>query len=429
MGLVSSRHSAVRMSTDPFKEFRNFNANTSTPAKVTLCLGEAMFKWWQTLALVPALLAHGPFLHPQAPAIAPALLAQMDLNLSEHYPPDGPGVAVLLAQEGRVVFQKSYGLANLQTHEPLAPDAMFPIGSVTKQFTAAAVLKLVEDGKVDLQAPVSAYLEHLPEAWRTVTVEQVLTHTSGLPEYVRPVSQCSYMDESFTPQALLEKTVIRQPLGFQPGTRYHYCNTGYFLLGMLIEKLSGRTYAEFLQERLLTPLGLGHTRYDSDSAPRTGMPSGYLRGPKAAPSWSVTQRYSAGGLVSCTEDLALWTQALHDGKVVGPESLARMLRPVRLPDGGTSQYGYGLAFRQSHGHRQVWHNGQVPGFTAYVSADPKAKAVVVILGNRDDIDSAYHDDAAFAHAFLALAEGLPIPEHIPDQASLAQVNEQREGRH
>lgn len=363
-----------------------------------------------SIALVPALFGCSTSLRSQASVVTPEQLAVVDAKLSKWYPADQPGGVVLLMKDGQVVFGKGYGLANVKLNAPIKPEMTFRIGSVTKQFTAAAVMKLVEEGKVDVNLPVSRYLKDLPDRWKAITVEQLLTHTAGLPNYTEVEALWEKPDKRFKPAKMLEEYVGGLPLEFEPGTKYAYSNTGYVLLGMLIETISGQSYPEFLQRRLLDPLGLSHTRYDSDTDPDPGLPVGYRRGTSVAPPWSVTQKYSAGGLVSTASDLARWTQALHDGKVLKPESLATMLTPVRLKDGREESYGYGLGFRSSHGHRLVGHGGEVNGFQCRVEADPAARAVAVILSNSREPKAELE---YFTRYLLGLAAGRALPEPVP----------------
>jgi serine beta-lactamase-like protein LACTB len=312
-----------------------------------------------------------------------SLAAKADARLSRWFEPNQPGAAILLMQDGKVLFKKGYGLANVEHNVPMQPDMVFRIGSVTKQFTAVAIMLLVEEGKVDLQAPIFRYLENLPKAWEAVTVEQLLNHTSSIFDYSNTDNFWEHMHENLTPTELLELYVSKLPLDFEPGTKFRYTNTGYILLGMIIEKISGQSYARFLQKRIFEPLNLKHTRYDSETDHIPGMVSGYTIGTRLAYFCSVTQKYAAFGLVSNTEDLARWTLALHSGKVVKPESLARMLMPTRLRNGEKLDYGFGLGLQQSQWNRLVGHKGKTSGFTCDIEADPAAKAVTVILNNTD----------------------------------------------
>ena len=353
-------------------------------------------------ALIPALVLICPHLHAQAPAPAPEQLSRLDAKLKRWFPADQPGAAVLLARDGKVLFKKAYGTADASRKTPLQPDMSFRIGSITKQFTAAAVMKLVEEGKIDVGAPVSRYLDGLPDAWKAITVEQLLTHSSGLHNYTDVDAFWEDPARRYRPAELLDAFICKLPLDFIPGTQYRYSNTGYILLGMLIEKVSGKDYPTFLQERLLTPLGLKHTCYDSDEKPVAGLPVGYIKGLRPASFWSVTTKYSAGGLVSTVDDLARWTQALHEGRVLKPESLQRMLTPALLADGVARDYGYGLAFRTVEGHRLIGHDGQVRGFSSLVEADPKTGCVAVILANTSGVPA---DTDYFSRYLLAMGAG------------------------
>ncbi|RPI76289.1 MAG: class A beta-lactamase-related serine hydrolase [Desulfobacteraceae bacterium] len=342
---------------------------------------------------------------------APSLAAQADARLSRWFKADQPGAVVLLVQDGKVLFKKGYGLANVELGVTMQPDMLFRIGAVTQQFTAAAVMLLAEEGKVDLAAPIARYLEKLPRAWRSVTVEQLLNHTSGIPDFRVSKNFWEHRLERITPNQLLELYVVKMAMDFEPGTQHRYTYTGYILLGMIIEKVTGQSYARFLQKRLFEPLGLKHTHYDEETQVIPGLVSGYYStNPKPAPFWSVTQKYSAVGLVSNAEDLAQWTLALHGGKVVNSKSLARMLRPTRLANGKEEPYGFGLAFRQSQGDRLVGQAGEVYGFDCFVEADPAIKAVAVILNNTFDPKC---DRDYFSRFLLALAAGKPLPEIKP----------------
>jgi len=309
-------------------------------------------------------------------------------------------------KEGQVLYARGFGLASLELKVPNAPGLVYRIGSVTKQFTAAAILTLVEDGKVALDAPISRYLDGLPEAWRPATVQQLLTHTSGIPSYTDYREYGAHMREDLPGLKLLETLVWTKPMDFAPGTKWHYSNSGYYLLGLIVEKASGKAYADYLQARFFDPLGLAHTRFGTETDLIPGMTSGYSDG-KPSAYLSMTQPYAAGSLVSTTEDLARWTTALHAGKVVKPESLRLMTTPVKTTDGKEHPYGFGLMFRESQGHRLVGHGGGINGFVCHLEADPALKTVAVILCNSDGpkVGPDY-----LGRRLLALAAGSPIVE-------------------
>lgn len=356
---------------------------------------------------------------------APDLVTRAEALLKARYAADGPGAAVLVTRNGKPLFRKGAGLASVELGTPVKPGMVFRIGSVTKQFAAAAVLTLVEDGKVDLAAPLSRYLPDTPKAWEGVTVEMLLNHTSGIPSYTSDPTFDSHAREDFTPERLLETFVKAKSLDFQPGADHRYNNSGYFLAGLLIEKVTGKTWDAYLQTRFFEPLGMKHTRLGTETDLIPGLVQGYARGPKPSPYLSMTQPGAAGALVSTVDDLATWTLALHDGKVLKPASLARMLTATKTADGKTHPYGYGLFFRASQGRRLVGHGGGINGFVCMVEADPATRSVAVVLNNTN---SPKGSDAYLTRRLLALAGGAPLPE--PKAVSLPEAQLRRlEGRY
>ena len=358
------------------------------------------------LALLSVLML-GPGLAAQAPAIPAEQLARMDAKLRREFPDDQPGAVVQLSVDGRVVFQKAYGLADLHARASLSPDMAFHIGSITKQFTAAAIMKLVEAGKVDLKAPVARYLEGLPEIWKAVSIERLLTHTSGLPFLRDSVSLAAAIRSGAGPQELLRQYAAELPLRFPPGTRYEYSNEGYVVLGLVIEKASGQDYRGFIHKSFLEPLGLRHTGFETGEVEGARLPTGYVGGQTPAPVSRERVWDAADGLVSTAEDLTRWTLALHGGEAVTYSSLARMLVPVRLEDGHERSCGFGLDFGRYYGHYLIGHDGLVSGFRCWLEADPTTRAVAVLLVNSSETAvNGYY----FAGRLLALAAGDPIPE-------------------
>jgi CubicO group peptidase (beta-lactamase class C family) len=356
------------------------------------------------LLAVPSLVAQAP--KAVSAKVAEHVASPYDTLLEPYFQADQAGASVLVMKDGKTLYAKGFGLASLELKVPNAPALVYRIGSVTKQFTAAAIMTLVEDGKVALDAPVSRYLEGLPEAWRGATVQQLLTHTSGIPSYTDGPEYGAHMREDLPGLKLLETLVWKKPLDFPSGTKWHYSNSGYYLLGLIVEKVSGKPYAEYLQARFFGPLGMTHTRYGTETELIPGMASGYSDG-KPSAYLSMTQPYAAGSLVSTTEDLAHWTLALHGGKVVNAESLKRMTTPVKTSDGKEHPYGFGLMFRESQGHRLVGHGGGINGFVCHLEADPATHTVAVILCNTDEpkVGPDY-----LGRRLIALAEGTPIVE-------------------
>jgi serine beta-lactamase-like protein LACTB len=336
-----------------------------------------------------------------------ALEQRLDALFAHRYEPGQPGGVVLVMRDGKPLFRKAYGLASLELGVPMQADHVFRIGSITKQITAAAVLKLAEEGKVDLKAPIHRYLEELPKAWEGVTLEQLLTHTGGIPNHTEAPSYWNHIREDLPPSRLLETYVAHQGLDFEPGTHYRYSNTGYILLGMLIEKASGQSYAEFLEKHFFEPLGLKRMRYGSEAELIPGLVPGYTKGPKPSPYRSTSQTFASGGLVSDADDVARWLQALYEGRLLKPESLARMMTSARLKNGQEVGYGYGVGFRPLGSLRLAGHAGGVPGFKSWAEADPATRTIVVILNNTD---SPKGDDAAYAKCVFGQLCGVATPE-------------------
>ncbi len=357
-----------------------------------------------SLILPLFLLASG--LHAEETVTSP-LAASIDALLLRRYAADQPGAVVLVAKEGRILFRKAYGLASLELEAPMQSGMVFRIGSITKQVTAAALLKLAEEGKVDLKAPTGRYLDELPKAWEAVTLEQLLHHTAGIPTQKAAPDYKARMREDMTPAEILQAFVADLPLEFEPGSKYRYTDMGYILLGMVIEKVSGQTYGDFVQKRFFEPLGLRRMRYGSESELIPGLVPGYTKGPRPCAYRSTSQAFASGGLVSDADDVARWLQALYEGKVLKAESLARMMAPLKLKDGKEVGYGFGIGFRPLGKAKLAGHAGGVPGFKSWAEADPATRTVVVILNNTD---APVGDDAVYAKCIFSILGGLPFQE-------------------
>jgi CubicO group peptidase (beta-lactamase class C family) len=285
--------------------------------------------------------------------------------------------SVLVARDAGVLFDKGYGFANLEWDTPNTPDTKFRLGSITKQFTAACVLLLEERGKLKTDALVKKYLPDAPAAWDKITIYNLLTHTSGIPNLTAFPDYRSTMMLPSPP----EKTVARfrgKPLDFQPGEKFSYSNSNYILLGYLIEKITGQSYVTFLQENVLTPLGLKDTGYDSQSAIIRHRALGYTPRPGGmvnAGYVDMTIPYAAGALYSTTGDLLRWEQGLFGGKLLAAESLRKMTTPFK---GG---YGCGLLIQTTNGHKVIQHGGSINGFNTFLAYYPEDKLTVVVLSN------------------------------------------------
>ena len=311
------------------------------------------------------------------------LAGRLDRIFAEAYPATGPGAAVIVVQDGKPVLRKGYGLANVELSVAIAPEMVFRIGSVTKQFTAAAILKLVEAGKLSLSDEIGRFLPDYPTRGRRITVEQLLNHTSGIKSLTGMQSWHSHTREDWTPTQLIA-FFQNEPLDFEPGTGWKYNNSGYTLLGAIIEKVSGKKYEDFLTEAIFVPLGMERTRYGSDGPIIAGRVEGYQRTPGGivnAPYLSMTLPYSAGALVSTVDDLARWQAALDRDGFLSAESRRRMWSPVILPDGTATRYGFGWGIWSYEGHAVVEHGGAINGFVSANMRLPDDRVYVAVLSN------------------------------------------------
>ena len=287
--------------------------------------------------------------------------------------------SVLVAQSDKVVFSKGYGSANLEWNVPDSPDTKFRLGSITKQFTAACVLLLEERGKLKITDPVKAYMPDAPAAWDKVTIFNLLTHTSGIPSFTGFPDYASTEAIATTPEKLVAR-FRDKPLEFQPGEKWNYSNSGYVLLGYLIEKISGESYSQFVQENIFTPLGMKDSGYDSTSAVITHRASGYTPNDKGLVNSGYIDMsipLSAGALYSTTEDLLRWEQGLFGGKLLSATSLQKMTTPFK------NDYAFGLGVHEANGHKLIEHGGGIEGFNTQLSYYPEDKLTVVVLSNQN----------------------------------------------
>lgn len=291
------------------------------------------------------------------------------------------GLVVSISKDEQVLFKKAYGYANLPFRVAAETDHKFRIGSITKQFTSVAVLKLVEEGKLDLQDLVQKYLPGFPSE---VTIEHLLTHTSGLLDYGNKADWFSKVSkQDLEPQDLADY-VKNDSLHFSPGNQFEYNNTGYHLLGLIIEKLSGKTYADFLKEEIFVPLQMTNTFAHDSQKVVVDLVDGYelMNGQTFHPEYiHPKQPFSAGSLVSTAGDLQKWYSGLFAGKLIKPETLEKALTPFKLNDGSHSPYGYGWFLDEQQGLQVVNHGSNYPGYIAEVSYFPKSGILVTALSN------------------------------------------------
>ncbi len=323
--------------------------------------------------------------------IAPAAMAAdanadlgryADQLLSRAYPAGEPGAAVLIAKDGQIVLRKGYGLANLELGVPMRPDMVFEIASVTKQFTAAAILLLQERGKLSVDDDITKYLPGYPTHGRKITIDHLLNHTSGIPEVTGLPEWWPRRREDLTLPQLID-LFKDKPLDFKPGEKQAYSNSGYILLGAILEKASGKSYEDFVEQEIFAPLGMKRSRYGHQDEVVPDRASGYDMGDgyKVAEYISLTQAYAAGGLLSTVDDLALWAQALTSEKLLRGKSLERMTTPPRLTSGEPTSYAYGQGILNENGTRIIEHGGGIPGFNSELLRIPDQRLLVIILAN------------------------------------------------
>jgi D-alanyl-D-alanine carboxypeptidase len=295
-----------------------------------------------------------------------------------------PSASVAVVQHGRVVLAKAYGSAKLDPRAPAAPDMRYGIGSISKQFTAAAMLLLQQEGKLKIDDPVGKYVSGLSRG-NEVTIRQILSHTSGYQDFWPQDYLMEPMRQNASAQSIMDRWA-KQPLDFEPGTRWQYSNTGYVLAGMIVEKVSGLPFFQFIQTRLLDQVGMTSAR-DFDSSPRAVDATGYIRyglGPlHPAPDAGKGWMYGAGMLAMTAADLAKWDVSLINRSVLSSASYQEMFHETTLRNGAPSSYGLGVFTQMSGGHFLIEHNGEVSGFTAENLVYPEDSVAVVVLTNQD----------------------------------------------
>lgn len=359
--------------------------------------------WFAALMLAGAARAEAP------------LADRIDAALKPMFKADAPGATVIVTRDGVPVFRKAYGLADVDRNTPMQPEMQLRIGSITKQFTAVAILMLAEQGKLSLQDEVTRILPDYPAGGKRVTIEQLLQHTAGVPNYSGMMTFSLSADRDRSVRQMID-FFKDDALDFEPGERWAYSNSGYILLGAIIEKLGGMPYADFVAMNIFEPLGMQDTAYEGHerSARRrvAGYREGILSGYRLAEHVSMTQPFAAGALVSTVDDLARWDEAISSGKLLKEESWRQAFTPCALPQGAKCSYGLGWQLGSMRGHRMAAHAGDIPGFNGEAIRLPDDKVFVAVLGNsnRNMLNS---DRVAFTAAAIAVGSPFPQQKVIP----------------
>ncbi len=312
--------------------------------------------------------------------------------------------AALVAKDGKVLFAKGYGMANIELGVPNTPEMIFQIGSITKQFTAVAVLQLEEKGLLSVDDPITKHLPEYPkETGDRVTIHHLLSHTSGIPSYT---SMPGVMEN--TAQATSVEDLMGifkdEPLDFEPGEKYVYSNSNYVVLGAIIEKVSGKSYEDYLQENIFGPLGMRNSGYDHRDVIMKNRAAGYSQDQEGelvnAQFVHMSTPYAAGALYSTVGDMLIWDQALYTDKLLSTSSREKMFTPVK------GNYGYGWVIDEVYGHKHIWHNGGIFGFYTSFNRYVDDKVCIAVFSNND---SAPVDNMAAGLAAIVFGEPYDLP--------------------
>lgn len=323
-----------------------------------------------------------------------------------------PGLSIAIVRNGEIVKARGYGLANVELNVAATPETVYQSGSMGKQFTATAAMMLAEEGKIAIDDKISKYFPDAPESWSNITIRNLLTHTAGTTDYPKDFD----FRRDYTEAELLKKAQAI-PLAFAPGEKWSYSNVGYVTLGILISKVTGKFYGDFLQERIFRPLGMTTARMisEADIVPNRAagyrMPKGELKNQEwVSPSMNTT---ADGSLYLTVLDMAKWDAALYTEKLLKKSSLDQMWTPVKLSNGNTRNYGFGWSLGEVRGHKTVEHGGAWQGFTSFIARYVDDKLTIIVLVNR-----AGANPGNIAHGVAALYN----PELAPVERKEAQVD-------
>ena len=333
-------------------------------------------------------------------AVTPARLDQQVQAYAELGKFNG---AVAVARDGKPVLARGYGKANFEWDIPNSPDTKFRLGSITKQFTGMAVLLLEEQGKLSVADPIARLIPEAPEAWKAVTIHHLLTHTSGIPNFTA-LPDYNKLKRTSTAPVDTARALFDKPLEFDPGTKMKYSNTGYILLGAIIERASGVTYDEFMRKNIFDPLGMTDTGYDWNRAVIPKRAAGYMdsgRGPVNADFIDMLIPHAAGGLYSTVNDFIKWDAALREGKILKPESYEKYFKPV------LNNYAYGWVVETKNGVLRQSHGGGIDGFSTTFIRIPSERLMVAVFANLLP-----NQGGKLAEELIGLAMGEDLPKPV-----------------
>lgn len=312
--------------------------------------------------------------------------AEFDRLAAAEFKAEEPGGVVLVARGGEVVYKRAFGMANVELGVPMREEMVFNVGSITKQFTAVAVLQLAEQGKLSLQDEVTKYLPDYPAGGRKITVENLLTHTAGIPGSAPEAMLSLQGRKDLVGLQEIIATFKNRPLDFAPGTKWSYSNNGYILLGAIIEKVSGLSYPAYLEQNIFKPAGMTRTLFGDDQLLVKNRAASYIYSRAEsqflnARNDKVETAYSAGAIQSTAEDLFKWNRALTSHRLIKKESLEKAQTEYKLPDGRGTHYGFGWFTGNLQGSPLVEHGGNMGGFMSHAIYLPREDVFVVVLYN------------------------------------------------
>jgi len=344
-----------------------------------------------------------------SPALAPIIatadtISDLDQYFQSLYPATEPGATIAITRDGEVIYRKAFGMADLENDLANQPEMVFRLGSITKQFSAVAIMMLEQEGKLKLSDSITMYLPNYTPPSTTITIEHLLTHTSGIPNYT---SLPGWMESKIRMPLNDEEMMagwMDLPLEFEPGSKWAYSNSAYYMLGPIIEKASGMPYDKFVEERIFKPLGMNHSYYDHSQRLIPNRSRGYDKNPEGGflntTYLDMGQPGAAGALASTVDDMAKWDAALYTDAILPQSVLERMWTSYNLTDGSKTGYGYGWAVGEHNGHRIISHGGGIPGFRTEGFRLPDEKIYVTVLSN----GAANGPDVAATAAVKAMLE-------------------------
>ncbi|MBK9271083.1 MAG: serine hydrolase [Saprospiraceae bacterium] len=343
---------------------------------------------------------------------------QFDKILSEHFKPNETGATVLVSKKGQVIYHKAFGMANLELNVPMHTDHVFWLASIGKQFTAVAILQLIEKGKLELHDEITRFIPDYPTQGNRITIEHLLTHTSGIHNYSGIKDPEKKLAVDCKPEEVID-FFKNLPMRFAPGTKWEYSNSGYFLLGYIIEKISGKKYAEYLDENIFKPLGMANTHFANNKRiinNRVGAYSMGNQGYENSRYLNETIIFSAGAIQTTVSDFFKWHEAVHSYKLVRKETMDKAFNRYKLSDGQEVDYGYGWRLGYLYDRPSIWHGGMIEGYGTMELHLPKDDVFIVILTN---CDCTYPKDIVRRLAALTIGKPYQYEEIIIDKKVLS----------